>query len=84
MAALLTVTVDVVDLAEHFRAEPVALIEALTLLVDGFDDDKAVLRYCDQVAGQHTGSMAETAVAPFLQVLIDRLFHAEAGMGIRT
>lgn len=84
MAAQLTLSVDVIDIAEHLRANPDALIEVLTLLVDDFDDDKAVLRYCDRVAVQHTGSQAETAVAPFLQILIDRLFNAEAGMGLRT
>lgn len=84
MPPQLTVHIDVTDIAAHFRAEPVALIEVLTLLVDDLEDDKAQLRYCDQVAGQHTGSMVETAVAPFLQVLTERLFHVEAAMGLRT
>ena len=84
MAAQLTVTVDAFAIAAHLNENPDALMEVLALMVDDMGDHAAALRFCDQVAGQHTGSMAEAAVAPFLQVLTERLFHAEAGMGIRT
>jgi hypothetical protein len=84
MSAQLTLYVDVTDLAAHLRANPDALIETLTLLVDDFEDEKAVLRYCDQVANAHTGSQAEQAVAPFLQTLIERLYSVEQQMGLPT
>lgn len=84
MAAQLTLYVDAPDLATHLRANPDALIEVLALLVDDFEDDKAVLRYCNQVAGQHTGSQAEQAVAPFLRTLTTHLFDTEELMGLRT
>lgn len=72
------------QMAAFFRHSPAAFLETLACLAGDFDDDKAVLRFCDAAAGAHTGSAEEQAVAPFLQTLTERLFHAESGMGLPT
>jgi hypothetical protein len=80
----ISVTLSEAEIADYFWQTPAALLETLACLAGDFDDDKAVLRFCDAAAGAHTGSAEEQAVAPFLRTLAGQLFNAEDRMGLRT
>jgi hypothetical protein len=76
MGQFLTVYVDNSEIAQHFREEPQALLNVLSMLIDGMTEDGA-MRYCHKVAGGHEGTVGDSAVAPFLGVL-RRALEAEA------
>lgn len=82
MSELLTVYVDGETIGDHLFANPDLMIEVMGQIAYRFSNADATLSYCKAVAGEHSGSLSDQMVAPFLDMLAGELRHEEAAMGV--
>jgi len=75
---MIDVSVEMEDVASHFRAAPDDLLEILAMLANGFERVDHLRDWARRLAANHCGSIAHRMVAPALQIIVDELEDAEA------
>lgn len=73
-----SISIDADEIADHLRSNPDEAFEVLAYLANRFDGEDHASRWAERAAAEHSGSLSDSRVRPFLLVLAKYLARAEA------